>query len=198
MRARQRARTRPGKGWACRDGDGPKANRRRSYSLLGSYPAARSVWTASHPMAVQRLAQMRRRPGSRTHGPPVAHFVHSATALRGGQGYWTRRRPRRYPRFNVAWPVVVEAGKRFFLLQAVNVGGRGAKVRPTERLGEGRIARLHFHPPNGPSLDVEAVGWRVDRDGLAFFFTHDNHRRLTSVLAQLAGAPLALWTSTLS
>lgn len=54
------------------------------------------------------------------------------------------------------------------------------------------------HPPNGSSLDVEAVVWRVDRDGLAFFFTHDNESRLTTLLAQLVGAPPALWTSTLS
>ena len=98
----------------------------------------------------------------------------------------------------MSWPVVVEVGKRFFLLQVVNVSGRGAKVRPTERLGEGSVARLHFHPPNGSSLDVEAIVWRVDRDGLAFFFTDDHQRRLATLLAQLAGAPPALWTSALN
>ena len=94
--------------------------------------------------------------------------------------------------------VMVEAGKRFFLLRAVNVSGRGAKVMPMERLGEGSIAQLHFHPPDGSSLDVEAIVWRVDRDGLAFFFTDDHQRRLAALLAQLAGAPPALGASTLN
>ena len=107
-------------------------------------------------------------------------------------------RLRRYPRASVSWPVVMEAGRRIFLLQAVNVSGRGAKVRPTERLGEGHVARLHFHPPNGSSFDVEAIVWRVDRDGLAFFFTDDHQRRLTQLLAEVAGASPALWTSPLN
>ena len=64
-----------------------------------------------------------------------------------------------------------------------------ATVRPMERLGEGSLAQLHFHPPNGSSFDVEAIVWRVDRDGLAFCFTHDQQRRLSTLLAQLAGAP---------
>ncbi|HEY7868142.1 MAG TPA: PilZ domain-containing protein [Methylomirabilota bacterium] len=130
---------------------------------------------------------MRGRLGSRRDGVPITRSVHSNAALRGGTGDGTRRRPRRYPRFDVAWPVVLEAGKRFFLLQTVNVSGRGAMVKPTERLSEGSVAQLHFHPPNGSSFDVEAVVWRVDRDGLAFFFTHDNQHRLTTLLAQLGG-----------
>jgi hypothetical protein len=111
--------------------------------------------------------------------------VHSNAALGSGPGYGIPRPSRRYPRFNVSWPVVVESGRRFFLLQAVNVSGRGAKVRPTERLGEGSVALLHFHPPTGPSLDVEAIVWRVEPGGLAFLFTDDNQSRLTSLLAQL-------------
>ena len=98
----------------------------------------------------------------------------------------------------MSWPVVVEAGKRFFLLRAVNVSGRGAKVIPTERLDEGSVAQLHFHPPNGSSLDVEAIVWRVDRDGLAFFFTEDHQRRLATLLGQVAEAPPALVASTLN
>jgi len=97
----------------------------------------------------------------------------------------------------VSWPVVVEVGKRFFLLRAVNVSGRGAKVIPTERLGEGSVAQLHFHPPDGSSLDVGAIVWRVDRDGLAFFFTADHQRRVATLLAQ-GGAPPALGASTLN
>jgi hypothetical protein len=84
--------------------------------------------------------------------------------------------------------VVVEAGKRLYLLQAVNLSARGAKVRPMERLGEGTLARLRFHPPDGSSLDVEAILWRVDLDGLAFCFTDDNDRRVTTRLIELAWA----------
>ena len=126
--------------------------------------------------------------------------VYMSTVLRREpeQEYEIPRRPRRCPRFSVSWPVVVEVGKRFFLLQAVNVSGRGAKVRPTERLAEGSVAQLHFHPPTGPALDVEAIVWRVDLDGLAFAFTGDNQSRLTTLLAQLGGAPPALWVSTLT
>ena len=141
---------------------------------------------------------MRARPGSGTDGSPATPPVHSHAALRGGEGYATPRRPRQYARFNVSWPVVVEAGKRFFLLRAVNVSGRGAKVIPMERLGEGSVAQLHFHPPDGSSLDVEAIVWRVDRDGLAFFFTADHQRRVATLLAQVAGAPPVLAASTLN
>ena len=117
---------------------------------------------------------MRAQPGSGTNGSSATRPVRSNAALR--EGYATQRRPRRYPRFTVSWPVVVEAGKRVFLLQAVNVSGRGAKVGPTERLGEGSVAQLHFYPPDGSSLDVEAIVGRVD----------------------LVGAPPALWTSPLN
>jgi hypothetical protein len=63
---------------------------------------------------------------------------------------------------------------------------------------EGSVAQLHFHPPNGSSFDVEAIVWRVDRDGPAFFFTDDHQRRPATLLAQLAGASPARWTSTLN
>jgi PilZ domain-containing protein len=132
---------------------------------------------------------MRARSGSGTNGSPATHPVHSHTALRGGEGSAILRRPRRYPRFTVSWPVVVEAGKQFFLLQAVDVSGRGAKVRPTERLGEGSVAQLHFHPPDGSSLDVEAIVWRVDPDGLAFCFTADHQRRLSPCSRSSPGLP---------
>src|SRR5712664_4039499 len=106
--------------------------------------------------------------------PPVPHVHPNETKI--------SPRLRRHPRASVSWPVVVEAGRRIFLLQAVNVSGRGAKVRPTERLGEGSVARLHFHPPDGSSLDVEAIVWRVDLDGLAFCLTDDNDHRVTTRL----------------
>jgi hypothetical protein len=37
------------------------------------------------------------------------------------------------------------------------------------------------------SFDVEAIVWRVNRDGLAFFSAEDHRRRLTHLLAKIAG-----------
>lgn len=127
--------------------------------------------------------------GSGPNGALAVRPVHPTGAISGRHGYEIPRQLRQYSRTTVSWPVVVEAGKRLFLLQAVNLSARGAKVRPTERLGEGSLARLHFHPPDGSSLEVEAIVWRVDLDGLAFCFTDDNDRRVTTRLVQLAGAP---------
>ena len=81
---------------------------------------------------------------------------------------------RRHPRANVRWPVVVEAGGRIFQLETVNISSRGAKVRPKEELEEGSLAELHFHPPGDGVFDVSAIVWRVDLDGLAFFFFGDS------------------------
>src|ERR1700730_5203143 len=88
--------------------------------------------------------------------PPVSHVHLNGTTI-------SPRQLRRYPRASVSWPVVMEAGRRIFLLQAVNVSGRGAKVRPTERPGESHVGRLHFHPPNGSALYVRAVVCGVTR-----------------------------------
>lgn len=132
--------------------------------------------------------------GSGPNGALAVRPVHPTGAISGRHGYEIPRQLRQYSRTTVSWPVVVEAGKRLFLLQAVNLSARGAKVRPTERLGEGSLARLHFHPPDGSSLEVEAIVWRVDLDGLAFCFTDDNDRRVTTRLVQLAGAPPGLRT----
>ncbi len=139
-------------------GVGPKANGRRS-KWAGSVNCS---WP-SPSLCIPEEVHMRARPRSGTDGSPATHPVRSRATRRTGEEYGTPRPPRRYARFNVSWPVVVEVGKRFFLLRAVNVSGRGAKVIPTERLGEGSVARLHFHPPDGSSLDVGAIVWRVDR-----------------------------------
>jgi hypothetical protein len=77
----------------------------------------------------------------------------------------------------MAWPVVVEAGSGSSS-QTVNVSGRGAMVKPTERLSEQRQTAA-LPPPNGRRL-MWKHAWRVDRDGLAFFFTHDNQSCLTN------------------
>jgi hypothetical protein len=78
---------------------------------------------------------------------------------------------RRYPRAKVTWPVTLEVGDRLFELQTVNLSPMGTKVALVEGLLEiGSSAKLRICPPNGRILDVNAIVWRADRDGSAFFF----------------------------
>ena len=85
---------------------------------------------------------------------------------------------RRHPRSDDSWLVVVEAGKRRFLLQTVDISARGAKVRPRERLDIGTPAQLRFRPPDGAPFNIPALVWRADSDGLAFLFMGDIQDRL--------------------
>lgn len=82
------------------------------------------------------------------------------------------RRPelRRHPRAKVSWPVIIEAGTRHYHLQTLDLSPFGAKVRSEEPFDVGSEARLRFQPPEGRPLDVEAIVWRSDTDGAAFFF----------------------------
>lgn len=77
---------------------------------------------------------------------------------------------RRHPRSNVSWPVIVQAGGRSFERRTVNLSPVGAKVVLDEPLSVGSSARLRFKPPQGRQLDVDAIVWRRDPDGSAFFF----------------------------
>jgi PilZ domain len=78
---------------------------------------------------------------------------------------------RRYPRAKVTWPVVLEVGDRHFNIQTVNLSSMGTKVGLVEGpLEIGSSAKLRIRPPNGRALDVNAIVWRSDRDGAAFFF----------------------------
>ena len=77
---------------------------------------------------------------------------------------------RRHPRARVRWPVTVEAGDQLLQLETVNLSPFGAKVRLDTPLEPGTQAQLRFHPPGGRPLDVEAIVWRADEDGSAFFF----------------------------
>jgi hypothetical protein len=65
---------------------------------------------------------------------------------------------------------MVEAGSRQLHAETVNVSAFGAKVRLDEPLSEGTLATLHLEPPEGAPLDVQAIVWRSDADGAAFFF----------------------------
>jgi hypothetical protein len=81
-----------------------------------------------------------------------------------------REERRRYPRADVSWPVVVEVDSHVFRIESLNVSARGAKLRPKEPLQVGSLALLYFHPPDGPPLNLSAMVWRADPDGLVFFF----------------------------
>ena len=78
---------------------------------------------------------------------------------------------RRHPRARVCWPVTVHCGNRELRLETMNLGPFGAKIRIDQPVFElGSPAHLHFEPPGGPPLDVQAIVWRTDPDGSAFFF----------------------------
>lgn len=82
---------------------------------------------------------------------------------------------RRHARVAASWPVTVQTGHRILHLHAVNVSALGVKVSVDERLLRepleiGRPARLRIEPPGARPVEVEAIIWRADDDGPAFFF----------------------------
>lgn len=77
---------------------------------------------------------------------------------------------RRYPRHRVTWPVTVEANKRLLRGETLDVGRQGAKLRLAERLEVGTRATLHLTRTGGHPVTIEAIVWRIDADGVAFFF----------------------------
>jgi PilZ domain len=96
------------------------------------------------------------------------HGSHHATGLRPAEH-------RRHARVATSWPVTVQTGDRLLHLQTLNLSALGAKVRlhhplPSGRLEVGRPALLRLEPPDRPPVEVEAIVWRSDDDGPAFFF----------------------------
>ncbi|HEU4438811.1 MAG TPA: PilZ domain-containing protein [Methylomirabilota bacterium] len=82
---------------------------------------------------------------------------------------------RRHARVVTSWPVTVQTGDRLLRLQTLNLSALGAKVSlqhplPSGRLEVGRSALLRLEPPDRPPVEVEAIVWRTDDDGPAFFF----------------------------
>jgi len=78
---------------------------------------------------------------------------------------------RRHPRASISWPVTVEVGDQRLRVTAVNLSPFGAKVMlHGTTLRPGMAAQLRFEPPTGRPLDVQAIVWRIDPDGPAFFF----------------------------
>ena len=88
------------------------------------------------------------------------------------------------------WPVIVRTGDRLLHLQTVNLSAHGVKVGLDAALPPvGASAHLRLAPPDEherpvraargepgaksldvPPMDVEAIVWRADDDGSAFFF----------------------------
>jgi hypothetical protein len=85
----------------------------------------------------------------------------------------TGQRPaehRRHTRVAASWPVTVRTGDRLLHLQTLNLSPLGAKIGLDEPLEVGRAARLRLEPPGSRPVEVEAIVWRADDDGPAFFF----------------------------
>lgn len=88
----------------------------------------------------------------------------------------TRNR-RQHPRTRVAWPVVIETRTQRYPCQVVDISNHGAKVMTNARLRTGSVVRLQIIPPDGTPLRVGALVWRLDPDGVAFFFARGIHHR---------------------
>ena len=71
--------------------------------------------------------------------------------------------------------MVIEAGSQRYPCQVVDISNHGAKVMTSARLRAGSVVRLQIIPPDGTPLRVGALVWRVDADGVAFFFAHGIH-----------------------
>lgn len=92
------------------------------------------------------------------------------------------RRPdlRRHPRAQVSWPVTVEAADQRFDLETLNLSPFGAKLRSNDMSFEpGTPAQLQFRPPGGRPVAVQAIVWRTDPDGPAFFFVGVDEHDMT-------------------
>jgi hypothetical protein len=74
------------------------------------------------------------------------------------------------------WPVTVRIGDQILRLQSVNLSAHGVKVGLDAALPPvGTSAHLRLERPDAPPVDVEAIVWRADDDGSAFFFVGPSH-----------------------
>jgi hypothetical protein len=80
------------------------------------------------------------------------------------------RERRQYPRTRIAWPVLIEEGRRQHPCRAVDISTQGAKVAPRIWLQSGTEVRLQFAPLDREPFRVGALVWRIDDDGLALLF----------------------------
>jgi len=77
---------------------------------------------------------------------------------------------RRYPRQRVSWSVVLETDDRISCVETIDFSARGAKLCLRKPLALGSVVNLHIHPEDSAEMHVQAVAWRSDPDGMAFFF----------------------------
>jgi len=95
---------------------------------------------------------------------------------------------RLHHRTGASWTVWLKAGDRQVRHHTVDISAHGAKLRPRGTLQPGTPVRLLIHPPQGPALDVSAVVWRVDGDGVVVLFLGGIPAHLTEAKGALAVA----------
>jgi hypothetical protein len=66
--------------------------------------------------------------------------------------------------------VVIETRTHRYPCQIVDIGAHGAKLATSAPLEPGTAVRLQIIPPFGRPLQVGALVWRLDADGVAFLF----------------------------
>jgi hypothetical protein len=57
----------------------------------------------------------------------------------------------------------------------MDISNYGAKIMTSAKLRSGTVVRLQIIPPEGAPLRVGALVWRIDADGVAFFFARSVH-----------------------
>lgn len=82
----------------------------------------------------------------------------------------TQRTRRHHTRAGLSWTVWAKAGGRRFRFHTVDISARGAKLKPRGELLPGSAVQLQFHSAEGRPVQVSAVVWRVDSDGLVVLF----------------------------
>ncbi|MGH7413502.1 MAG: PilZ domain-containing protein [Candidatus Rokuibacteriota bacterium] len=77
---------------------------------------------------------------------------------------------RLHVRKHVSWTAWVTAGKNRIRCHTVDLSANGARLKPRGPIQPGTPVEVQFQPPDGPLVEVAAVVWRVDGDGMAVMF----------------------------
>lgn len=81
-----------------------------------------------------------------------------------------QRSRRAHSRADVSWTVWVKSGSRRLRCHTVDLSVNGAKLKPRGEMQPGALVELQLHPPEGGTVNVSAVVWRVDSDAMALLF----------------------------
>lgn len=97
-----------------------------------------------------------------------------------------RQRSRRHhPRQPVSWTAWIKTGSGRLRCHTVDLSVNGAKLKPRGDIQPGTPVEVQLQTPDGHTVDVAAVVWRVDPDSMAVMF-------LRSIAVQFtAGSKLA-------